>query len=124
MREGGQREFSPSLSSKTGNACSALRPFARQGHLVGTVTGPLPVGPGRGSSLSILTEPHEELLPPHSMTSSARASRVDGISMPRAFAVLRLIVNSYLVGACTGRSAGFSPGAISLSSSSHYVLKL
>jgi hypothetical protein len=24
-------------------------------------------------------------------------------------AVLRLITNSYLVGACTGRSAGFSP---------------
>jgi transposase len=28
---------------------------------------------------------------------------------PSAFAVLRLITNSYLVGACTGRSAGFSP---------------
>ena len=29
--------------TKTGNACSALRSFARQGHLVGTVIGPLPV---------------------------------------------------------------------------------
>src|SRR6516225_3054434 len=28
------------LRTKTGNASSALRPFARQGHLVGTVTGP------------------------------------------------------------------------------------
>ena len=28
---------------------------------------------------------------------------------PSAFAVLRLITSSYLVGACTGRSAGFSP---------------
>ena len=27
----------------------------------------------------------------------------------RAFAVLRLMTSSYLVGACTGRSAGFSP---------------
>ena len=45
----------------------------------------------------------------HSITSSARASSVGGISTPRAFAVLRLITSSYLVGACTGRSAGFSP---------------
>src|SRR5207247_744760 len=45
----------------------------------------------------------------HSITSSARASRVVGISRPSAFAVLRLMTSSYLVGACTGRSAGFSP---------------
>ena len=32
-----------------------------------------------------------------------------GTSRPSAFAVLRLITSSYLVGACTGRSAGFSP---------------
>src|SRR3954470_23953941 len=45
----------------------------------------------------------------YSITSSARASSVDGTVMPSALAVLRLITNSYLVGACTGRSAGFSP---------------
>src|SRR5499427_2306758 len=45
----------------------------------------------------------------HSITSSARASSEAGTSMPSAFAVLRLITNSYLVGFCTGRSAGFSP---------------
>ena len=45
----------------------------------------------------------------HSITSSARASTLAGISMPSAFAVLRLTTSSYLVGACTGRSAGFSP---------------
>src|SRR5262249_45531486 len=46
----------------------------------------------------------------HSMTSSARARRsLSGIWRPSAFAVLRLMTNSYLVGACTGRSAGFSP---------------
>src|SRR6185369_12428083 len=45
----------------------------------------------------------------HSITSSARASSVGGISRPRALAVLRLTTSSYLVGACTGRSAGFSP---------------
>jgi hypothetical protein len=46
---------------------------------------------------------------PHSITSSARASRVGGTSRPSALAVLRLMISSYLVGACTGRSAGFSP---------------
>src|SRR5262249_58629947 len=45
----------------------------------------------------------------HSITSSARASSMGGTSRPSALAVLRLITNSYLVGACTGRSAGFSP---------------
>jgi hypothetical protein len=45
----------------------------------------------------------------YSITSSARASTDEGISKPSALAVLRLITSSYLVGACTGRSAGFSP---------------
>src|SRR5262252_2171052 len=45
----------------------------------------------------------------HSMTSSARASKLSGTVRPSALAVLRLITSSYLVGACTGRSAGFSP---------------
>jgi hypothetical protein len=46
---------------------------------------------------------------PYSITSSARAISVGGNSRSSAFAVLRLITSSYLVGACTGRSAGFSP---------------
>src|SRR5439155_25920085 len=45
----------------------------------------------------------------HSITSSARTSTVGGTSRPSALAVLRLSTVSYLVGACTGRSAGFSP---------------
>ena len=45
----------------------------------------------------------------HSITSSAVASSVVGTVMPRSLAVLRLIAISYLVGACTGRSPGFSP---------------
>jgi hypothetical protein len=44
-----------------------------------------------------------------SMTSSARASSAGGTSEPSAVAVLRLNTSSYSVGACTGRSAGFSP---------------
>src|SRR5262249_51087800 len=55
------------------------------------------------------TEHRYELATPHSITSSARASTVVGTSRPSALAVLRLITSSYLVGACTGRSAGFAP---------------
>src|SRR5499425_1478882 len=55
------------------------------------------------------TKQRDELAALHSITSSARASTDDGISRPSALAVLRLIKSSYLVGACTGRSAGFSP---------------
>src|SRR5262249_43819222 len=51
----------------------------------------------------------DELAPLHSITSSARASTLAGISMPSGLAVLRLIISSYLVGACSGRSVGFSP---------------
>jgi hypothetical protein len=52
-------------------------------------------------------EQRYERAPLHSITSSARASTDDGISRPSALAVLRLMTNSYLVGACTGKSAGF-----------------
>jgi hypothetical protein len=47
--------------------------------------------------------------PAHSISSSARASSVGGSSRPSALAVLKLMTNSNLVGACTGKSAGFSP---------------
>jgi hypothetical protein len=45
----------------------------------------------------------------YSITSSARASSVDGTSRPSVLAVFRLITSSYLVGFCTGKSAVFSP---------------
>ena len=48
-------------------------------------------------------------VPFYSITSSARASSVSGISRPSALAVLRLMTSSYFVGPCTGRSAGRSP---------------
>src|SRR5262249_15283782 len=87
----------------------AICAFERQGHLAGIVTGPLPVGPRQGSSLSILTEPHDELAPFHSITSSARVSSVGGTSRPSDWAVLRLMNSSIFVDCWTGRSAGFSP---------------
>src|SRR6516165_12092304 len=48
----------------------------------------------------------------HSITSSARASRVGGTVMTSALAVLRLRTVSYFVGIWTGRSAGFAPRSI------------
>src|SRR5437764_4413888 len=45
----------------------------------------------------------------YSISSSARVSSDGGTVRPSAFAALRLIVNSNLVGCCTGRSAGLAP---------------
>ena len=45
----------------------------------------------------------------YSITSSARESMDGGTVRPSALAVFRLSTSSFLVGACTGRSAGFSP---------------
>ena len=55
------------------------------------------------------TEQRDERAPLHSITSSASASSLSGISKPSAFAVMRLMTNSNLVGWITGRFAGFSP---------------
>src|SRR5262245_48199728 len=55
-------------------------------------------------------EERDEFAPLHySITSSARASTAGGTWRPSVLAVLRLMTSSYFVGACTGRSAGFSP---------------
>src|SRR5262245_43943703 len=48
----------------------------------------------------------------HSITSSALACNVSGTVRPSAFAVLRLMISSNLVGCITGRLAGFSPLSI------------
>ena len=45
----------------------------------------------------------------YSITSSAIASTLAGISKPSAFAVLRLMTRLNLVGCITGKSAGRSP---------------
>src|SRR5260370_42650335 len=54
-------------------------------------------------------EQRDELAAIHSITSSARAMSVGGISSPIVLAALRLITSSNLVGWTTGRVAGFSP---------------
>src|SRR5262249_45183334 len=55
-------------------------------------------------------EQDDELAPfHHSITSSARASSVGGISSPSMRAVCALMTSSNLVDCTTGRSAGFAP---------------
>src|SRR5262245_66348930 len=54
-------------------------------------------------------EPRDELAPPHSITSSAPASRVAGTPRPSALAGLRLTISSNLVGCRTGNDAGLAP---------------
>src|SRR5262249_15805002 len=48
-------------------------------------------------------EQRDEVATVHSITSSARASSIGGSSRPSIFAVLRLMTNSILMGACTGK---------------------
>src|SRR5262249_20365526 len=54
----------------------------------------------------------EKFAPLHSITSSARASSVGGISRPSAFAVVRFTTSSNLVGCSTGMSPGSAPRKI------------
>jgi hypothetical protein len=54
----------------------------------------------------------DEFAPPHSITSSARERRVEGIVRPRALAVERLMTSSNLVGCSTGISPGLVPRRI------------
>src|SRR5499427_4646041 len=54
-------------------------------------------------------EERDERAALHSITSSARASKIGETSKPKALAVLRLTTNSNLVPCSTGKSAGFAP---------------
>src|SRR5262249_6697597 len=51
----------------------------------------------------------DELASPHSITSSARASSVGGMSVPIVLAVCKFMTNSNLLACSTGRLPGFSP---------------
>src|SRR5215470_3139898 len=61
---------------------------------------------------SCAAEQRYELAPLHSITSSARASRVGGMVRRSALAVSRLTMKSNLVGCSTGMSAGLVPRRI------------
>ena len=49
--------------------------------------------------------------PCYSIISSAAVNNLSGMVSPSALAVLRLMISSYFVGTCTGRSAGFHKNA-------------
>src|SRR5262245_48501611 len=58
-------------------------------------------------------EQRDELAPPdHSITWSARSRNDSGMVKPSAFAVVRLMTRSNLVGCSTGMSPGFAPRRI------------
>src|SRR2546422_10259641 len=57
-------------------------------------------------------EQGDEIAALHSITSSARASSVGGISRPSALAVDILMTNSNVTERTTGRSAGVWPGTV------------
>src|SRR5262249_23650160 len=54
-------------------------------------------------------EQSDELASLHSITSSARATKIGERSKPKVLAVFRLTTNSNLVPCWTGNSAGFAP---------------
>src|SRR5262249_3020759 len=54
-------------------------------------------------------EKRDGVAPSHSITSSARASKVGGTSRPRIRAVWALMISSNLLDCTTGRSAGLAP---------------
>jgi hypothetical protein len=56
--------------------------------------------------------PGPDIVHAHSITSSARASSVGGTSRPSAFAGIRLMARSNLVGCSTGMSPGLAPRRI------------
>src|SRR5262245_6151975 len=61
-----------------------------------------------GRRLNRKVSGHKRTLARYSIMSAV-ASSEPGTVRPSVLAVLRLITSSYLVGACTGRSPGFSP---------------
>src|SRR5262245_26070215 len=68
-----------------------------------------PLRPRRERPRGCAADERYERAPPHSITSSARASSDAGTVRPSTLAVLRLMISSTFVDCCTGKSAGFSP---------------
>jgi hypothetical protein len=91
-----------------GSADTARAPYGGRGGWPGDIhqhrnRQPAKDGSGRTA------EQRDELAARQSITWSADACSVSGMTNPSALAVLRLIVNSNFVGCCTGKSAGLAP---------------
>src|SRR5262249_31741916 len=106
------RAVHPSFSSPSRRAVMRACPFriVRSQHYYGEA--PHTLGPlrwRRERPRGRAAEQRHERAPPHSITSSARASSAGGTVRPSALAVLRLIASSNFVGCSTGSSAGLAP---------------
>src|SRR6516225_1535545 len=97
--------FTAPLICRITTACSSGFMSCQRLSSSATFVSPQPVD-GRRTSCAPLASASPPL---HSITSSARASRVAGTSRSSALAVARLTTSSYLVGSWIGRSPGFSP---------------
>ena len=62
-----------------------------------------------GATSDVCFVPIADMTKFYSITTSAVASSAGDIASPSALAAFRFTTSSYFVGACTGRSAGFSP---------------
>ena len=69
----------------------------------------LPLATRLLTSLEVGFVPTPEVLPRHSMTSSAVANSKGGTERPRALAAFRFITSMIRVGCWIGRSLGFAP---------------
>src|SRR5262249_59559457 len=71
-----------------------------------------PAPPPAARAPQAATDERDERAPLHSITSSARASKIGGTSKPSALAALRLTTNSNLVPCFTSRAAAFPPSGV------------
>jgi hypothetical protein len=106
--EAARKSGTENVTADVSDGTSARLINARFGPLLRTLKSDIWRGP---RSVTSGCEQPQQTAPifDHSITRSAAASSIFGITMPRAFAVLRLITSSNFVGVCTGRSAGFAP---------------
>jgi len=102
-------------AAKTRTACPSRVKLGGQGRSATRLVVPnkqTSAGVG-GRSLQCQQETHAlQQATPHSITSSARPSTIEGMVRPSAFAVTKLMTSSNLVGCSTGRSLGFAPRRI------------
>src|SRR5262249_32254448 len=101
---------------KSGTCRTASVRFTRESR---TIDGPDHVRHGTNNDAGLLGPRVETVVcsctpapADYSITSSARASSEGDMVRPRVLAVFKFMTSSYLLGACTGRSAGFSPRKI------------
>src|SRR3989442_6999196 len=107
-RPHGHRDVDKPLVSRPSDTCISIRPDLDLLDVSSRDASPLKLGFERGPIVREETVRHRSVSF-HWITWSARSNSDGGMVSSSAFAVLRLINSSNLVGCWTGRSAGFSP---------------